>query len=107
MAMFCLYCRYEIRGMLNPSNDRICQFYSFGFFLLQTATFTVNSGGKTCSLTLDWNVGFTLNDPESKQTVWQYKFSQLRGSSDDAKSKMKLHFQDNDIKAIETKVRST
>lgn len=75
-------------------------------FFLQTATFTVNSGGKTCSLTLDWNVGFTLNDPESKQTVWQYKFSQLRGSSDDAKSKMKLHFQDNDIKAIETKVRS-
>lgn len=36
--------------------------------------------------------------------VWQYKFSQLRGSSDDGKSKLKLHFQDTDSRAIETKV---
>lgn len=37
--------------------------------------------------------------------VWQYKFSQLRGSSDDGKSKLKLHFQDHDTRAIETKVK--
>lgn len=36
--------------------------------------------------------------------VWQYKFSQLRGSSDDGKSKLKLHFQDHETRAIETKV---
>lgn len=38
--------------------------------------------------------------------VWQYKFSQLRGSSDDGKSKLKLHFQDVESRAIETKVKS-
>lgn len=36
--------------------------------------------------------------------IWQYKFSQLRGSSDDGKSKLKLHFQDHETRTIETKV---
>ncbi|XP_044740932.1 gamma-1-syntrophin [Chrysoperla carnea] len=70
---------------------------------LGSTTFTVNSNGKTWGLTLDWNLGFTLHEVDSKTPVWQYKFSQLRGSSDDANSKMKLHFQDNDLKVIETK----
>lgn len=72
--------------------------------LLQTKTFTVSSNGKTAGLTLDWNLGFSLFEGDSKTLVWQYKFSQLRGSSDDGKSKLKLHFQDIDTKAIETKV---
>lgn len=33
-----------------------------------------------------------------------HRFSQLRGSSDDGKSKLKLHFQDSETKVIETKV---
>lgn len=73
-------------------------------FLFQNKTFTVSSNGKTAGLTLDWNLGFSLHEGDSKMPVWQYKFSQLRGSSDDGKSKLKLHFQDIESKAIETKV---
>lgn len=77
--------------------------------MFQTKTFTVSCGGKTAGLTLDWNTGFSLHEADAKQPLWQYKFSQLRGSSDDGKSKLKLHFQDLESRAIETKVfcRST
>lgn len=70
----------------------------------QNKTFTVSCNGKTAGLTLDWNLGFSLHEGDSKAAVWQYKFSQLRGSSDDGKSKLKLHFQDSESRAIDTKV---
>jgi hypothetical protein len=55
-------------------------------------------------LTLDWHMGFALYDTESKAYSWKYKFSQLKGSSDDGKCKLKLHFQNAETKIIETKV---
>lgn len=70
----------------------------------QNKTFTVSYNGKTGGLTLDWNTGFSLHEADCKTPLWQYKFSQLRGSSDDGKSKLKLHFQDTESRAIETKV---
>lgn len=74
--------------------------------LLQSKTFnvTTGTGGTTAGLTLDWNLGFALYDTQARTYSWQYKFSQLRGSSDDGKSRLKLHFQDAETKAIETKV---
>ncbi|XP_039276665.1 gamma-1-syntrophin isoform X2 [Nilaparvata lugens] len=72
---------------------------------LGSKTFNVTAGGagKTAGLTLDWNLGFALYDTQARTYSWQYKFSQLRGSSDDGKSRLKLHFQDSETKAIETK----
>lgn len=72
--------------------------------ILQSKNFNVTSNGRLAGLTLDWNMGFALYDNASRQFAWQYKFSQLRGSSDDGKSKLKLHFQDVETKGIETKV---
>lgn len=63
--------------------------------------------GKSGGLTLDWQSGFSLTEGANATTIWQYKFSQLRGSSDDSKSKLKLHFQDHETRAIETKVTKT
>uniref|UniRef100_A0A023F148 Putative syntrophins type beta n=1 Tax=Triatoma infestans TaxID=30076 RepID=A0A023F148_TRIIF len=70
---------------------------------LGSKNFNVTSNGRLAGLTLDWNMGFALYDNASRQFAWQYKFSQLRGSSDDGKSKLKLHFQDVETKGIETK----
>ncbi|BES92258.1 PDZ domain (Also known as DHR or GLGF) [Nesidiocoris tenuis] len=70
---------------------------------LVSKSFNVASGGKAAGLTLDWNMGFALFDNTTRSYIWQYKFSQLRGSSDDGKSKLKLHFQDTETKGIETK----
>ena len=53
---------------------------------------------------MDWQSGFSLTEGADPTVVWQYKFSQLRGSSDDGKSKLKLHFQDQETRSIETKV---
>lgn len=36
--------------------------------------------------------------------LWRYKFSQLKGSSDDGKSKIKFLFQNPESKSIEAKV---
>lgn len=79
---------------------------SLGLFIQQRKTFGVTAVGKgCCGLTLDWQTGFTLNEGTDGTVIWQFKFSQLRGSSDDGKSKLKLHFQDTDTRVIETKVR--
>ncbi|KPJ10150.1 Gamma-2-syntrophin [Papilio machaon] len=67
-------------------------------------TFTVVHGGRAAGLTLDWASGFSLSEgTPGAPPVWSYRFSQLRGSSDDGKSKLKLHFQDTETKVIETK----
>lgn len=55
---------------------------------------------------MDWQSGFTLTEGADANIVWQYKFSQLRGSSDDGKSKLKLHFHDTETRSIDTKVRA-
>lgn len=39
--------------------------------------------------------------------LWRYKFSQLKGSSDDGKSKIKFLFQNQDSKSIEAKVANS
>ncbi|KAG8225250.1 hypothetical protein J437_LFUL008787 [Ladona fulva] len=70
---------------------------------LGSKTFTVSANGKTAGLTLDWNMGFALYDTEAKAYAWKYKFSQLKGSSDDGKCRLKLHFLTPETRAIETK----
>ena len=69
----------------------------------QSKTFAVTQSGKSSGLTLDWQGGFSLYNTETRESHWKYKFSQLKGSSDDGKTKLKLHFQ-NENKHIETKV---
>ncbi|ENN81198.1 gamma-1-syntrophin [Dendroctonus ponderosae] len=96
---FSVETRQELLRIENAWHSAVCN----AVMKLGTKTFTVSSNGKTAGLTLDWNLGFSLFEGDSKTLVWQYKFSQLRGSSDDGKSKLKLHFQDIDTKAIETK----
>ncbi|KAI5750324.1 hypothetical protein M8J76_014680 [Diaphorina citri] len=72
-----------------------------------TATITFNvvcsDTRRNAGLTLNWNHGFSLYDTATREYVWRYKFSNLRGSSDDGKSKLKLHFYDPESKTIETK----
>ncbi|XP_046382885.1 gamma-2-syntrophin isoform X1 [Ischnura elegans] len=70
---------------------------------LGSKTFTVSANGKTAGLTLDWNMGFALYDTEAKAYAWKYKFSQLKGSSDDGKCRLKLHFLTAETRTIETK----
>ena len=64
----------------------------------------MTQAGRSSGLTLDWGHGFALYDTETREYHWRYKFSQLKGSSDDSKTKLKLHFQNED-KHIETKVK--
>jgi len=70
---------------------------------LGSKTFSVTARGCSAALTLDWNLGFALYDTEAKNYLWQYRFSQLKGSSDDGKARLKLHFQSPDTREIETR----
>lgn len=75
-------------------------------FSLQSKTFPVTFNSRSAGLTLEWTQGFTLSYEGIGEIAWRYKFSQLRGSSDDGKSRLKLHFQEPDSIAIETKVNN-
>ncbi|VDI40828.1 Hypothetical predicted protein [Mytilus galloprovincialis] len=59
---------------------------------LKHKTFGCTWRGNLCGLTLDLDSGFSLYDNSTKNFQWTYRFSQLRGSSDDGKTRLKLHF---------------
>lgn len=92
----------HIIPQLSATHWHIVTDLSLSFPFSQRKTFAVSHQGRSGGLTLDWNSGFSLNEGEA--VIFQFKFSQLRGSSDDGKSKLKLHFQDVETRAIETKV---
>ncbi|XP_039603658.1 gamma-2-syntrophin isoform X2 [Polypterus senegalus] len=66
-------------------------------------TYTCSSQGKLLSFTIDFATGFTCIENSTKNVLWKYKFSQLKGSSDDGKTRVKLLFQNTDTKQIEMK----
>uniref|UniRef100_A0A8C4Q6S0 Syntrophin, gamma 2 n=1 Tax=Eptatretus burgeri TaxID=7764 RepID=A0A8C4Q6S0_EPTBU len=53
-------------------------------------------------LSIDFNLGFTCLDASTKVTLI-FKFCQLKGSSDDSKTKIKFLFQKSDARLIEAK----
>ncbi|XP_011242175.1 gamma-2-syntrophin isoform X3 [Mus musculus] len=67
-------------------------------------TYLCSWQGETLCFTVDFALGFTCFDGKTKNVLWRFKFSQLKGSSDDGKTRVKLLFQNLDTKQIETKV---
>lgn len=53
---------------------------------------------------IDWNYGYSLYDTQSNECIWKYRYSQLKGSSDDGISSLKLLFRDEKTGGIETRV---
>ncbi|XP_039424544.1 gamma-2-syntrophin [Corvus cornix cornix] len=66
-------------------------------------TYMCSWQGDTLCFTVDFALGFTCFDSKTKNVLWRFKFSQLKGSSDDGKTRVKLLFQNLDTKQIETK----
>uniref|UniRef100_A0AAY4C9E7 Syntrophin C-terminal PH domain-containing protein n=1 Tax=Denticeps clupeoides TaxID=299321 RepID=A0AAY4C9E7_9TELE len=59
--------------------------------------------GNILCFTIDFGSGFSCSESISKKLIWRYKFSQLKGSSDDGKTRVKLLFQNSENKQIEMK----
>eukprot|EP00064_Thunnus_orientalis_P001831 superscaffoldBa00000127_g1834 len=70
---------------------------------IQCKTYACIMESHLMGLTIDFSMGFVCFDAASKAVLWRYKFSQLKGSSDDGKSKIKFLFQNQDSKSIEAK----
>uniref|UniRef100_A0A3B4E2Z0 PDZ domain-containing protein n=1 Tax=Pygocentrus nattereri TaxID=42514 RepID=A0A3B4E2Z0_PYGNA len=70
---------------------------------IQCKTYACIMESHLMGLTIDFSMGFVCFDAASKAVLWRYKFSQLKGSSDDGKSKIKFLFQNQDTKLIEAK----
>ncbi|XP_028832180.1 gamma-1-syntrophin isoform X2 [Denticeps clupeoides] len=70
---------------------------------IQCKTYACIMESHLMGLTIDFGMGFVCFDAASKAVLWRYKFSQLKGSSDDGKSKIKFLFQNQDTKLIEAK----
>nr|XP_006204779.1 gamma-1-syntrophin [Vicugna pacos] len=71
--------------------------------ILKCKTYACVLDGHLMGLTIDFSSGFICFDAATKAVLWRYKFSQLKGSSDDGKSKIKFLFQNSDTKQIEAK----
>uniref|UniRef100_A0A9L0SNC1 Syntrophin gamma 1 n=1 Tax=Equus caballus TaxID=9796 RepID=A0A9L0SNC1_HORSE len=70
---------------------------------IQCKTYACVLESHLMGLTIDFSTGFICFDAATKAVLWRYKFSQLKGSSDDGKSKIKFLFQNPDTKQIEAK----
>uniref|UniRef100_A0A3Q2PE64 Syntrophin gamma 1 n=1 Tax=Fundulus heteroclitus TaxID=8078 RepID=A0A3Q2PE64_FUNHE len=70
---------------------------------IQCKTYACIMESHLMGLTIDFSMGFVCFDAASKAVLWRYKFSQLKGSSDDGKSKIKFLFQNPESKSIEAK----
>uniref|UniRef100_A0A8B9EI12 Syntrophin gamma 1 n=1 Tax=Anser cygnoides TaxID=8845 RepID=A0A8B9EI12_ANSCY len=71
--------------------------------ILKCKTYACVLESHLMGLTIDFSMGFVCFDAATKAVLWRYKFSQLKGSSDDGKSKIKFLFQNTDTKQIEAK----
>ncbi|XP_057716036.1 gamma-2-syntrophin isoform X1 [Corythoichthys intestinalis] len=59
------------------------------------------NNGNTLCFTIDFDSGLTCLDCSSNMILWRYKFSQLKGSSDDGKTRVKLLFKNAESKQID------
>ncbi|KAM5262800.1 gamma-2-syntrophin [Ctenodactylus gundi] len=66
-------------------------------------TYTCSWQGEGLCFTVDFALGFACVDSKTKNLLWRFQFSQLKGSSDDGKTRVKLLFQNPDTKQIEVK----
>uniref|UniRef100_A0A3B3DFU4 Syntrophin, gamma 2 n=1 Tax=Oryzias melastigma TaxID=30732 RepID=A0A3B3DFU4_ORYME len=66
---------------------------------IQSKSYMCSSQGTVLCFTIDFGSGFTC----SESILWRYKFSQLKGSSDDGKTRVKLLFKNAESKQIEMK----
>ncbi|XP_021102897.1 gamma-2-syntrophin isoform X2 [Heterocephalus glaber] len=69
----------------------------------KSKTYMCSWQGEVLCFTVDFALGFTCFDTKTKNVLWRFKFSQLKGSSDDGNTRVKLLFQNPDTKQIETK----
>uniref|UniRef100_A0A3Q2QB93 Syntrophin, gamma 2 n=1 Tax=Fundulus heteroclitus TaxID=8078 RepID=A0A3Q2QB93_FUNHE len=70
---------------------------------VRSKSYMCSSQGNVLSFTIDFGSGFTCSDVASKAVLWRYKFSQLKGSSDDGKTRVKLLFKNAESNQIEMK----
>nr|KAF6448911.1 syntrophin gamma 2 [Rousettus aegyptiacus] len=66
-------------------------------------TYVCSWRGEALCFTVDFALGFSCVDSKTKNVLWRFKFSQLKGSSDDGRARVKLLFQDLETKQIEMK----
>ncbi|XP_038051543.1 gamma-2-syntrophin-like isoform X1 [Patiria miniata] len=70
---------------------------------LGTKTYGCTWRKRVVGLTFDLSTGFTLFDAQNKQAIiWRYRFSQLKGSSDDNISTVRLQFHNPNTDRVET-----
>uniref|UniRef100_A0AAQ4R2K1 PDZ domain-containing protein n=1 Tax=Gasterosteus aculeatus aculeatus TaxID=481459 RepID=A0AAQ4R2K1_GASAC len=70
---------------------------------IRSKSYMCSSQGSVLSFTVDFGSGFSCAEGSSKTALWRYKFSQLKGSSDDGKTRVKLLFKNAESNQIEMK----
>lgn len=70
---------------------------------IRTKSYMCSSQGSVLGFTVDFDSGFSCSESTSKAVLWRYKFSQLKGSSDDGKTRVKLLFKNTESQQIDMK----
>ncbi|KAK7602681.1 hypothetical protein V9T40_006655 [Parthenolecanium corni] len=93
--------RQELLKMESSWNTALCS----AVRRLKEVKYTVNVGKPRmpAEFRIDWNYGYSLHDTQTNECIWKYRYSQLKGSSDDGISSLKLLFRDEKTGGIETR----
>ncbi|XP_022083318.1 gamma-2-syntrophin-like isoform X2 [Acanthaster planci] len=93
----------QTRSELNVWQNAIQRATQAAVSKLGTKTYGCTWRKKVVGLTFDLSTGFTLFDAQNKQAIiWRYRFSQLKGSSDDNISTVRLQFHNPNTDQVET-----
>ncbi|XP_033099451.1 gamma-2-syntrophin-like isoform X2 [Anneissia japonica] len=95
------YMSTETRSEMAVWHSAIHQATHAAVIRLRNKTYGCTWKRKVVGFTLDFETGFTLFDAQNKAALWTYRFSQLKSSSDDGESKVKLHFFNTNKNATE------
>ncbi|XP_072029199.1 gamma-2-syntrophin-like isoform X2 [Amphiura filiformis] len=86
------YMSTESRSELNVWQSAVLRATHAAAIKLASKTYGCTWRKRVVGLTLDLTTGFTLFDAQNKSVIWRYRFSQLKGSSDDSQAKVRLQF---------------
>nr|CAB3266450.1 gamma-1-syntrophin-like [Phallusia mammillata] len=98
-----IYCSMQTRDELVRWEESVQKATHEAVYKLQTQSYQcTTTDGKPCEFVIHFNHGFKMIDSSSQNSLWEYKFSQLKGSADDGKSLITFSFQNRTTNQLES-----
>nr|XP_009860867.1 gamma-1-syntrophin-like isoform X1 [Ciona intestinalis] len=88
-----IYCSAQCKDEITLWEESLQKATHEAVYKLQKQSYECVCNNRKCEFIIHFNHGFKLEDSVTQETLWEYKFSQLKGSSDDRKTQITFTFQ--------------